>query len=76
LQIRSFPSGAAENLKIAAGDPGVGIDVGVLDLGVVDLGVVEAPAAARRAALELARRPGAVLRLGELLRARTGSCVS
>jgi len=71
LQIRSFPSGAAENLKIAAGDPGVGIDVGVLDLG-----VVEAPAAARRAALELARRPGAVLRLGELLRARTGSCVS
>jgi len=67
----SFQSDAAENLKIAAGDPGVGIDVGVLDLG-----VVEAPAAARRAALELARRPGAVLRLGELLRARTGSCVS
>jgi hypothetical protein len=55
-------------------DPGVGIDVGVLDLG-----VAEAPAAARRAALELARRPElarrlcAVSRRGELLRARTGS---
>jgi hypothetical protein len=67
-----FRSGAAENLKIAAGEPGVGIDVGVLGLGVAGT-----PAAARRAVFELARRrPGAVSRLGELLRARTGSYVS